>query len=40
MKELNQYIIEKLKINKNSIKYHYYPTNRAEIRSLIEKLIE
>ena len=40
MKELNQYILEKLKINKDSNKYHYHPKNRDELHSLIEKLLE
>ena len=37
---MSTYIIEKLKINKDSIKYHYYPTNKKELRSLIQKLLE
>ena len=40
MNNLSTYIIEKLKINKDSIKYHYYPTNKKELRSLIQKLLE
>ena len=40
MNNLSTYIIEKLKINKDLIKYHYYPTNKKELRSLIQKLLE
>ena len=40
MKKLNQYITEKLRINKDSIKYHYYPKNKKELRSLIQKLLK
>ena len=40
MKQLTTYIIEKLKINKDSIKYHYYSKNKKELRSLIQKLLE
>ena len=40
MNNLSTYIIEKLKINKDSNKYHYHPKNRDELHSLIEKLLE
>ena len=41
MKTLNQYIEEKLIINKNSKKeYNYYPTTRDELKELIEQLIK
>ena len=39
MKGLTSYITEKLKINKDSSKY-YYPKDKDELRSLIEKLLE
>ena len=40
MKELNQYIIEKLRINKdiNKIEYYYHPKTKNELISLLEKL--
>ena len=40
MKQLTTYIVEKLKINKDSNKYHYHPKDRDELKSLIEKLIK
>ena len=41
MKQLNQYITEKLRINKdsNKIEYHYHPKDRDELRSLITELL-
>ena len=40
MKELNQYILEKLKINKDSNKYHYHTKGKKELRSLIQELLK
>ena len=42
MKTLNRFIIERLKINKNTkvIQYHYHPKDFDELRSLLEKLLE
>ena len=40
MKELNQYIIEKLKINKSTNLYHYHPKDKDELRSLIQELLK
>ena len=40
MNNLSTYIIEKLKINKDSNKYHYHPKDKDELRFLIEKLLE
>ena len=42
MKQLNQYITEKLRINKdsNKIEYHYHPKDRDELRSLIKELLK
>ena len=40
MNNLSTYIIEKLRINKDSNKYHYHPKDKDELRSLIEKLLE
>ena len=39
MNNLSTYIIEKLKINKDSSKYHYHPKDKDELRFLIEKLL-
>jgi surface protein len=41
MKAFNNYIIEKLKLNKDTkIKYNFSPHNKDELQSLIEKLLE
>ena len=40
MNNLSQYIIEKLKINKDSNKYHYQPKDKKELKELIEKLVK
>ena len=40
MNSLSIYIIEKLKINKDSNKYHYHPKDKDELRSLIKELLE
>ena len=40
MKQLNQYIIEKLKINKSTNLYHYHPKDKDELRSLIQELLK
>ena len=42
MKHLNNFIIEKLKINKDTgnNKYHYHPKNRDELKELVDKLIK
>ena len=40
MKDLNNYILEKLKINKDSNKYHYHPKDEDELRSLIQELLK
>lgn len=41
MNNLKEYIIEKLKINKEIIPhYNYYPKNYNELRSLVEKLLK
>ena len=39
MNNLSEYIIEKLRINKdsNKIEYHYHPKDRDELESLIKK---
>jgi len=39
MKQLNSYIVEKLKINKDIV-YHYYPKTRTELQSLLKKLLK
>ena len=42
MRNLNQYVIERLKINKDigPIKYNYQPKDYNELRSLLEQLLE
>ena len=42
MKNLNEYVIERLKINKgiSPIKYNYHPKDFKELRSLIEQLLD
>ena len=40
MNSLSTYIIEKLKINKDSNKYHYHPKDKYELRSLIKELLK
>ena len=42
MKHLNNFITEKLKINKDTEnnKYHYHPKTRNELKELVDKLIE
>ena len=42
MNNLSEYIIEKLRINKdsNKIEYHYHPKDRDELRSLIKELLK
>ena len=42
MRNLNQYVIERLKINKDigPIKYNYHPKNFKELRILLKKLLE
>ena len=41
MNSLNQYIIEKLRINKDSKnKYNYFPKDKYELRYLIENLLQ
>ena len=42
MKNLNEYITEKFKINSKNIKkqYNYHPTTRDELKNLIDKLIQ
>ena len=41
MNNLSTYIIEKLRINKdsNKIEYHYHPKDKDELRSLIQELL-
>ena len=40
MKQLTTYIVEKLKINKDSNKYHYHPKDKDELIDLLNKLIK
>ena len=40
MNNLSTYIIEKLKINKDSNKYYYHPKDKDELRSLIQELLK
>ena len=42
MNNLSEYIIEKLRINKdsNKIEYHYHPKDRDELESLIKKILK
>ena len=41
MKQINTYITEKLKLNRNSgIKYNYRPQTRSELDKIIEKLLD
>ena len=40
MKTINDYIIEKLHLNKNIKTHKYYPKDRDELKSLIDKLIK
>ena len=40
MKKINQYIIEKFKISKNTKTYKYFPKNRKQLIEIIEKLLE
>ena len=40
MKNIDLYIIEKLKINKDIKTYNYYPKDKDELKSLIEELIK
>ena len=41
MKKINNYIIEKFKINsKNISKYKYHPKDKDELMKLLDKLIE
>ena len=41
MKELNTYITEKLRINKDSKnQYNYHPKDKDELKSLLDKLIK
>ena len=40
MKNLKQYITEKLKMTKDNIKYNYFPETKEELKDLINQLIE
>ena len=40
MKDLNIYIVEKLRIGKSTNLYNYHPKDRDELESLINKLIK
>ena len=40
MKQINKYIVERLRINKDIDSYNYYPKTRDELRELVNKLVK
>ena len=40
MKNIDNYIVEKLKINKNSVNYNYFPKDWDELHHLVDDLID